>query len=101
MRHDNIICALDLYTPDEENDFRDVYIHVYNLVHRISCFSYVVTEYAGRSLYEILKQQREHGRRMLTDEHIKFIIYQIVRALKYIHSANVSSSINYKKIRFL
>ncbi|CCD61404.1 Mitogen-activated protein kinase pmk-3 [Caenorhabditis elegans] len=74
MRHDNIICALDIYTPDEENDFRDVY---------------VVTEFAGRSLYQILKQQRDYGRRVLTDEHIKFIIYQIIRALKYIHSANI------------
>uniref|UniRef100_A0A8R1I8S4 mitogen-activated protein kinase n=1 Tax=Caenorhabditis japonica TaxID=281687 RepID=A0A8R1I8S4_CAEJA len=74
MRHDNIICALDIYTPDEENDFRDVY---------------VVTEFAGRSLYRILKQQRDYGRRVLTEEHIKFIIYQIIRALKYIHSANI------------
>lgn len=74
MRHDNIICALDIYTPDEENDFRDVY---------------VVTEFAGRSLYRILKQQRDFGRRVLTEEHIKFIIYQIIRALKYIHSANI------------
>lgn len=48
-----------------------------------------MTEYAGISLYEILKRERETGLRILTPEHHKFIIYQLLRALKYIHSANV------------
>lgn len=52
-------------------------------------FRYIVTEYAGNSLYEILKRERETGLRILTPEHHKFIIYQLLRALKYIHSANV------------
>ncbi len=34
-------------------------------------------------LYKLLRHQR------LTDEHICYFLYQILRGLKYIHSANV------------
>ncbi|CAB3405896.1 unnamed protein product [Caenorhabditis bovis] len=74
IQHDSIIRAVDLYTPDDEHDFKDIY---------------VVTEYAGNSLYRLLQQQREHNKTILTPAHVKFIIYQLLRALKYIHSANV------------
>uniref|UniRef100_A0A915PKV0 mitogen-activated protein kinase n=1 Tax=Setaria digitata TaxID=48799 RepID=A0A915PKV0_9BILA len=75
MVHENIVRLLDLYTPD-------------NSLSSLSIV-YIVTEYAGSSLYEILKRERETGLRILTPEHHKFIIYQLLRALKYIHSANV------------
>lgn len=75
MVHENIVRLLDLYTPD-------------NSLSTLSIV-YIVTEYAGNSLYEILKRERETGLRILTPEHHKFIIYQLLRALKYIHSANV------------
>lgn len=75
MVHENIVRLLDLYTADNSlASFTTVYI---------------VTEYAGRSLYEILRRERESGMRILNPEHHKFIIYQLLRALKYIHSANV------------
>ncbi|CAJ0572012.1 unnamed protein product, partial [Mesorhabditis spiculigera] len=75
MRHDNVIRAVDLYTPDgEESSFSQIY---------------VVTEYAGNSLLAVLKSQKISGRRILDAEHTKFITYQLLRALKYIHSANV------------
>uniref|UniRef100_A0A1I8E9J7 Mitogen-activated protein kinase n=1 Tax=Wuchereria bancrofti TaxID=6293 RepID=A0A1I8E9J7_WUCBA len=75
MVHENIVRLLDLYTPDSS-------LSTLSIV-------YIVTEYAGNSLYEILKRERETGLRILTPEHHKFIIYQLLRALKYIHSANV------------
>uniref|UniRef100_A0A8R1TS87 mitogen-activated protein kinase n=1 Tax=Onchocerca volvulus TaxID=6282 RepID=A0A8R1TS87_ONCVO len=75
MVHENIVRLLDLYTPD-------------NSLATLSIV-YIVTEYAGNSLYEILKRERETGSQILTPEHHKFIIYQLLRALKYIHSANV------------
>ncbi|KAJ1356864.1 hypothetical protein KIN20_014704 [Parelaphostrongylus tenuis] len=75
MRHDSVIRAIDLYTPNNvEHEFKDVY---------------VVTEYAGDSIVKILHDQKVTGRTHITPEHVPFIIYQLLRALKYIHSANI------------
>ncbi|VDK48888.1 unnamed protein product [Anisakis simplex] len=75
MIHENIVKLVDLYTPDTSpSSLQNVYI---------------VSEYAGRSLSEILEWQKEMGIVRLTPPHNKFIIYQLLRALKYIHSAGV------------
>ncbi|KJH49225.1 kinase domain protein [Dictyocaulus viviparus] len=50
---------------------------------------YVVTEFAGDSIVKILHDQKVTGRIHITPEHVPFIIYQLLRALKYIHSANI------------
>ncbi|VDM57773.1 unnamed protein product [Angiostrongylus costaricensis] len=50
---------------------------------------YVVTEFAGDSIVRILQDQKVTGRTHITPEHVPFIIYQLLRALKYIHSANI------------
>ncbi|MFH4975854.1 hypothetical protein AB6A40_002563 [Gnathostoma spinigerum] len=73
--HENVVKLLDLYTPDTSP----------STLYRV----FIVTEYGGKTLYEILKLQREEGRVLLTPDHHVFIIYQLLRALKYIHSANV------------
>lgn len=52
-------------------------------------FRYVVTEFAGDSIVKILHDQKVTGRTHITPEHVPFIIYQLLRVLKYIHSANV------------
>ncbi|XP_027044006.1 mitogen-activated protein kinase 14-like [Pocillopora damicornis] len=44
---------------------------------------YMVTALMGADLNSILKCQK------LTDEHVQFLVYQILRGLKYIHSAGV------------
>ena len=46
-------------------------------------FRYIVSTLMGADLANIIKIQR------LSDEHVQFLIYQIVRGLKYIHSAGV------------
>lgn len=46
-------------------------------------FSYFVSILMGADLSNILKIQR------LSDDHIQFLVYQILRALKYIHSAGI------------
>lgn len=46
--------------------------------------SYVVSELMETDLATIIKSDQS-----LTDEHCKFFLYQILRGLKYIHSANV------------
>ncbi|UMM29837.1 hypothetical protein L5515_011997 [Caenorhabditis briggsae] len=69
MRHENIIDLLDVFTPNENmNDIEDVYF---------------VSMLMGADLSNILKIQR------LNDDHIQFLVYQILRGLKYIHSADI------------
>ncbi|CAJ0570095.1 unnamed protein product, partial [Mesorhabditis spiculigera] len=69
MNHENVIDLLDVFTPDKTMDsLTDVYF---------------VSILMGADLSNILKIQR------LNDEHIRFLIYQILRGLKYIHSAGV------------
>ena len=75
MTHENIIKFVDIYTPDTSlASLKNVYI---------------VTRYAGVSLKSILDEQRRYQKCMLQASHIKYIIYQLLRALKYLHSANV------------
>lgn len=45
---------------------------------------YLVFEKMDTDLYKIMKSGQE-----LSDDHYKFIIYQILRALLFLHSANV------------
>ncbi|NXL91354.1 MK14 kinase, partial [Alectura lathami] len=44
---------------------------------------YLVTHLMGADLNNIVKCQK------LTDDHVQFLIYQILRGLKYIHSADI------------
>lgn len=70
LRHDNIISILDVMEPpDNESTLHDVY---------------VVLDLMESDLHHII-----HSVQPLSDEHIKYFLYQIVRGLKYIHSANV------------
>ena len=44
---------------------------------------YIVQTLMETDLYKLLKTQR------LSGDHIRYFLYQILRGLKYIHSANV------------
>lgn len=69
MCHENVIHMLDVFTPEPDAaHLNDVY------------FSSVLM---GADLSSVVKIQR------LSDEHIQFLVYQILRALKYIHSAGI------------
>ena len=46
-------------------------------------FRYLVTDLMGSDLHTILKYQQ------LSDGHVQWIVYQILRGLKYLHSAGV------------
>uniref|UniRef100_A0A914DQV5 mitogen-activated protein kinase n=1 Tax=Acrobeloides nanus TaxID=290746 RepID=A0A914DQV5_9BILA len=75
ISHENIIRFVDMYTPDLDSQcLKNIYI---------------VTEYAGVSLKSVLDRQRQTGCKLINFDHIKYIIYQLLRALKYLHSANV------------
>jgi serine/threonine protein kinase len=76
INHENVIHFVDMYTPDLDlRSFKNVYI---------------VTGYAGVSLKHVLDKQKATGVRLINFEHIKYITYQLLRALKYLHSANVT-----------
>nr|UCK81538.1 mitogen-activated protein kinase 14 [Arenicola marina] len=69
MNHENIIALLDVFTPAQSlAEFEDVYL---------------VTHLMGADLNNIVKTQK------LSDDHVQFLIYQILRGLKYVHSAGI------------
>uniref|UniRef100_A0A8C5NFU5 mitogen-activated protein kinase n=1 Tax=Gouania willdenowi TaxID=441366 RepID=A0A8C5NFU5_GOUWI len=69
MKHENVIGLLDVFSPATSlEEFNDVYL---------------VTHLMGADLNNIVKCQK------LTDDHVQFLIYQILRGLKYIHSADI------------
>ena len=76
MRHDNIIGLLDVFTPATAlSDFNDVYL---------------VTPLMGADLNNIVKTQK------LTDDHVQFLVYQILRGMKYVHSAGIIHRVSLK-----
>merc|ERR1712210_82202 len=44
---------------------------------------YFVTHLMGADLNNIIKTQK------LSDDHVQFLIYQIIRGMKYVHSAGI------------
>ena len=72
--HSNIIGLLDAFTPSDTVDtLRDIYM---------------VTPMMKTDLCKQLRSSRESNK-PLDEEQIKFITYQIVCGLKYIHSLNI------------
>lgn len=70
FKHDNIISIRDILKPKETIDkFRDVY---------------VLFDLMESDLHKIIYSKQE-----LTEEHVRYFLYQLLRGLKYIHSANV------------
>ncbi|MCO5560894.1 hypothetical protein L7F22_014514 [Adiantum nelumboides] len=69
MDHENILAIREVLLPPEREDYKDVYI---------------VTELMDADLHHIIKTSQE-----LTEDHYQYFLYQLLRGLKYIHSANV------------
>ena len=70
FRHENIIALLDIIPPpDRGAEWQDVYL-VYELM--------------DSDLGKIIRTQQP-----LSKKHIQYFLYQILRGLKYLHSANV------------
>ncbi|KAG5332785.1 MK38B kinase, partial [Acromyrmex heyeri] len=69
MNHENVIGLLDVFHPSSSlEDFQHVYL---------------VTHLMGADLNNIVRTQK------LSDDHVQFLVYQILRGLKYIHSAGI------------
>jgi serine/threonine protein kinase len=69
FEHENIISLLDVPKAENKNDFNDIYI---------------ITDLMETDLHRVIYSKQE-----LTDEHIQYFVYQILRATLYIHSSNV------------
>ncbi|KAH7862982.1 hypothetical protein Vadar_011788 [Vaccinium darrowii] len=69
LDHENIIKIKDIMRPPEKDEFNDVYI-AYELMET--------------DLHQIIRSSQA-----LTEDHCQYFLYQLLRGLKYIHSANV------------
>ncbi|KAG7239857.1 hypothetical protein INR49_030590 [Caranx melampygus] len=69
IQHENVICLLDVFTPDSTLD-------------KFQTF-YMVMPFVAQDLGHIMKKKR------LTDRIITYLFYQLLRGLKYIHSAGI------------
>ncbi|XP_027080013.1 mitogen-activated protein kinase homolog MMK2-like [Coffea eugenioides] len=69
MDHENVIAIKDIIKPPNREAFNDVY---------------VVYELMDTDLHQIIRSDQE-----LTDDHSQYFLYQLLRGLKYVHSANV------------
>ncbi|KAL6502360.1 Mitogen-activated protein kinase 4 [Orobanche hederae] len=69
LDHENVIAIKDIIRPPKMKAFNDVYI-VYELM--------------DTDLHQIIRSDQA-----LTDDHCQYFVYQLLRGLKYVHSANV------------
>ncbi|KAJ1380643.1 Protein kinase domain [Sesbania bispinosa] len=69
LRHPDIVEIKHIMFPPSRREFRDVY---------------VVFELMESDLHQVIKANDD-----LTPEHYQFFLYQLLRGLKYIHTANV------------
>ncbi|TVU10684.1 hypothetical protein EJB05_44228, partial [Eragrostis curvula] len=69
LRHPDIVEIKHIMLPPSKRDFKDIY---------------VVFELMESDLHQVIKANDD-----LTREHYQFFLYQMLRALKYIHTANV------------
>ncbi|RXN02397.1 mitogen-activated kinase 14A-like protein [Labeo rohita] len=69
IQHDNVICLLNVFTPDSTLEKFDTF--------------YLVMPFVAQDLGHIMKKKQ------LTSKIITYLFYQILRGLKYIHSAGI------------
>ncbi|GBG76729.1 hypothetical protein CBR_g22947 [Chara braunii] len=69
MDHENVIAIRDILRPPDRTNFNDVY---------------VVYELMDTDLHQIIRSRQD-----LSEDHRRYFLYQLLRGLKYIHSANV------------
>ncbi len=68
--HENVVCIKDIIeSPKGQSKFKDIYI---------------VTDLMDTDLHRIIRSSQG-----LSDDHVRYFTYQILRGVKYLHSANV------------
>eukprot|EP00898_Chlorokybus_atmophyticus_P004953 jgi/Chlat1/5459/Chrsp36S05421 len=69
LRHPDIVEVKHIMLPPSRRDYKDIY---------------VVFELMETDLHQVIKANDD-----LTPEHYQFFLYQLLRSMKYIHTANV------------
>ncbi|CAJ0940990.1 unnamed protein product, partial [Mesorhabditis belari] len=69
FKHDNVLSLCDILQPANPHFFQELY---------------VLTELMQSDLHKIIVSPQP-----LTTDHVKVFVYQILRGLKYLHSANI------------
>ncbi|ETW03352.1 CMGC/MAPK protein kinase [Aphanomyces invadans] len=69
LNHPYLVNLLDLIRPTSLRDFTDVYI---------------VTDLMETDLHRVI-----HSNQTITDDHLQYFLYQMLVAIKYVHSAEV------------
>lgn len=69
LEHENVLGIKRILKPSDPKSFNEIY---------------VISELMETDLAQIIKSNQS-----LTDDHIQFFLYQILRGLKYIHSAGI------------
>lgn len=69
FKHENVLSALDILQPPHIDFFQEIY---------------VITELMQSDLHKIIVSSQP-----LTSDHVKVFLYQILRGLKYLHSARI------------
>ena len=69
FKHDNIVSLIDIQKPPKRTGFEDIYI---------------ITDLMETDLHRVIYSRQE-----LTDDHIQYFIYQILRGVLYMHSGNI------------
>ena len=69
FNHENIISLLDVLKPEDKHNFEDIYI---------------ITDLMETDLHRVIYSNQD-----LTDEHIQYFMYQVLRGIQYIHSSDI------------
>lgn len=69
LEHENVLGIKRILKPKTRADFNEIY---------------VVSELMETDLAQIIKSNQP-----LTDDHVQFFLYQLLRGLKYVHSAGI------------
>lgn len=69
FQHEHIIKLIDIIKPDDRKKFNDIYI---------------ITDLMETDLHRV-----NYSKQVLSDDHIQYFIYQILKAVLYLHSGNV------------
>lgn len=69
LNHENVLSIKSILQPKSLQDFNELY---------------VVSDLMETDLAQIIKSNQ-----VLSDEHIQFFLYQILRGLKYVHSCGI------------
>lgn len=67
--HENIVNLMDIQKPPQQTGYEDVYI---------------ITELMEADLHKLI-----YSKQQLSDDHYQYFMYQLLRGVLYLHSANI------------